>query len=301
MCGNTQLMQSRILVFGSQGQVATSLQKSLPSNSLFLSQEQADLEKSDEILKAISVHQPTHIFCPAAYTMVDQAESEPEKCFQVNSVATGLIANKCAELKIPFVWYSTDYVFDGHGDQPFQEQDAKNPLNIYGQSKAEGEKKIQESGCDYFIFRTSWVISPFGKNFVKTMLQLGAQREELKIVSDQIGSPTSAQDLAVASWTALQKAEQQRIDTLRFPSGIYHLTNAGFTSWAGLAEKIFALAASRKLDLKIKKTIPISTADYPTAAKRPKNSRLSNQKFINTFGFQMRVWDQALEQIIAQH
>lgn len=298
----------KIVVFGSQGQVATAFKKILPTSARFISQSDVSFQNLGQLHDCAQRIPASVMICPAAYTKVDLAEKEVDLCMAVNSLAPEILAQVCRERGIPLVWYSSDYVFDGSGTTPKSESDLAGPLNTYGRSKLEGEQRIRAVGCDALIFRTSWVISPTGSNFVKTMLKLGSEREELRIVADQWGAPTSAADLAQATIKALVHAQQACQKTGVFPSGIYHLTNSGTTSWYELALEIFSRARARgvvaggvterKLILKVKNVIGISSEEYPTPALRPKNSRLSNVKFIKTFGFQMRPWEDGLNEIL---
>lgn len=290
------------LVFGSEGQVASSLRKILPKSAQFFGQKQVSFLDLVQLEKVARECPATSILCPAAYTQVDKAEAvgERENCFSINAQAPKVLARVCSERGIPFLWYSTDYVFDGSGTRGWKEDDQPHPLNVYGQSKWEGEKNIQQMGGRYLILRTSWVLSSTGTNFIKTMLRLGAEKEELRIVSDQRGAPTSADDLAAGSLQALARAWDIEQKTGVFPSGIYHLTNGGETSWAELAERVFARARARGYSLKIQKVIPISSDEYITAARRPKNSRLCGEKATMIFGLTLGPWDVAIDSILDQ-
>ncbi len=303
-----------IVVFGSHGQLAMAFKDILPASARFVSQQEVsfhNLERLREFAQNVSA---TVMICPAAYTKVDLAESEVELCMVINAKGPEVLAQVCRERGIPLVWYSTDYVFDGSGSAPKDEADLTGPLNTYGRSKVEGEERIMAVGGEFLIFRTSWVISSTGANFVKTMLRLGSEREELRVVSDQWGAPTSALDLARATVKALSRAQEMYRQSGVFPSGIYHLTSSGETSWFKLALEIFSQAralgqvkgtptvanagAECRVPLKIKNVLGISSEEYPTPARRPKNSRLSNLKFIQTFGFQMRTWQEGLTEIL---
>lgn len=297
-----------IVVFGSQGQLATAFRKILPPSARFISQSERSFQNLAQLREFVQRIPATAMICPAAYTKVDLAEREVDLCMTINAFAPEILAQVCRERGIPFVWYSTDYVFDGSGATPRNELDPTGPLNTYGRSKLEGEQRISAVKGDALIFRTSWVISSTGSNFVKTMLKLGSEREELRVVADQWGAPTSAADLAQSTIKALIHGHELQQRAGVFPSGIYHLTNSGVTSWYELALEIFSQTRAREVDsagvsnskcpLKIKNVIGISSEEYPTPALRPKNSRLSNLKFLNTFGFQMRPWGEGLNEIL---
>ncbi len=246
-----------IVVLGKSGQVAKALAEVLP-HATFLGRTEFDLAEKLDLTK---LGKPEVIINAAAYTAVDKAESEPQICNRINAEAVAEIAAYCAANNITLVHYSTDYVFNGKGDKSFTEDDTANlfPLNTYGASKLTAEKAIAASGCKYYILRTSWVYSHESANFVKTMLRLGAERPELKIVADQIGSPTSAEDIAVNTLKLLDK---------NAPQGIYHFVPDEQISWADFAKMIIPQV----------KIIPIPSSEYPTPAQRPHNSRLSNRK-----------------------
>lgn len=281
---------SMILVFGKTGQLAQAFFEIL-KDATFLDRNAADFTEPEKILAALEKYKPQIVINTTAYTSVDKAEDEKELCFKINHVSVKTIANWCALNKAIFVHYSTDYVFSGYGEIAYQEDDSTQPINTYGLSKYEGEKAITNSGCQHLIFRTSWVYSHIGKNFVLTMLKLAQDRDVLKIVSDQVGSPTYAPDLANLSLAALNKSLKMN----SFPSGIYHLSGTGFTNWYGFAEEIFGVASSLGFHLKVTSVLPITSDDYPTPAKRPKNSRLDQSKFLNTFGLQSPQWQNSLK------
>jgi len=226
----------------------------------------------------------------AAYTAVDLAEKEKDLAWRINAQAPGKIAQWCARHEIPLVHFSTDYVFSGEGNRPWQENDIPSPLNTYGQTKLEGEKSVMDAQGKFLLFRTSWVYDAHGKNFVKTMLQLGQTKETLKVVADQTGAPTYATDLAKGAWSALVRATQMN----PFPSGIYHLCNAGETTWYGFAKAIFEGAHQLKIPLYLKTVEPIPSSEYPTPAKRPKNSRLNTSQAETTFAVRLPPWQDSL-------
>ena len=282
----------KILLLGKNGQVGWELQRSLaPLGEVIsldrngLNQWCGDLSKPDQIYQTIVDIAPNVVVNASAYTAVDLAETEQDMANLINYVAVGKIAEACAQIKALLVHYSTDYVFDGEGTSIFNETDTLKPLNVYGQTKALGEQAIQNAQCNYLIFRTSWVFAQKGKNFLKTMLALSQQREELSIIDDQIGAPTSAELIADVSAHAI-------VQTLRDQTkiGIYHLVASGETSWFEYANYIFEQAKSLGVNLAIQEVNPIPTAAYPTPAKRPHNSRLNNQKIQHAFQIYLPDW-----------
>lgn len=283
----------QIVVLGATGQLGRALLAQLGSAGRGLNRREADLADVDTAIASLERIEPSALINAAAYTQVDRAEAERDLALKINAEAPAALARWSRQRDIPFVHYSTDYVFSD-GDAPRRENDRTAPINSYGHSKLEGEKRIAEQGGRHLIFRTSWVYDADGINFVNTMLRLGAQRERLNVVDDQIGAPTFAKDLAEGSLKALSKAMTQS----PFPSGIYHLTNSGETSWYGFAKAIFELARAGGANLAIKELRAIPSSDYPTPAARPKNSRLSNEKFRSTFGFALRPWGEALNECL---
>ena len=282
----------KILLLGKNGQVGWELQRSLaPLGEVIsldrngLNQWCGDLSKPDQIYQTIVDIAPNVVVNASAYTVVDLAETEQDMANLINYVAVGKIAEACAQIKALLVHYSTDYVFDGEGTSIFNETDVLKPLNAYGQTKALGEQAIQNAQCNYLIFRTSWVFAQKGKNFLKTMLTLSQQREELSVIDDQIGAPTSAELIADVSAHAI-------VQTLRDQTkiGIYHLVASGETSWFEYANYIFEQAKNLGVNLAIQQVNPIPTAAYPTPAKRPHNSRLNNQKIQHAFQIYLPDW-----------
>jgi dTDP-4-dehydrorhamnose reductase len=277
---------NRILVIGAGGQVGSALKDILKDRGIFLTRDQLDLTDISSIKTRLANYQFEIIINAAAYTKVDDAEDNSSLCYDINANSVLEIAQYCEGRDIPLVHYSTDYVFDGSKDGLYSEDDETGPLSIYGKSKLKGEENIKKTGGKYFIFRTSWVYDSDGHNFLNTMLKLGVERDVLRIVSDQYGSPTYAADLAKSSLIALENA----LSMGQFPSGIYHLTNSDFTSWYGFAKNIFELSKSGK----IPNLIAIASAEFPTKAARPKNSKLSNDKIRKILGVEMRGWKDAL-------
>jgi dTDP-4-dehydrorhamnose reductase len=278
----------KILVFGRIGQLAQAFVQRLPLSTLFLDQDEADFLKPNEVLAQLNLIQPNLVINCSAYTAVDSAEDEKEASLQINAKTPGEVAHWCANRKVPLVHFSTDYVFPGTGARAWSETDPTSPLNWYGETKLQGDIAIAQTHTQHLIFRISWVYSEHGKNFVKTMLNLGKDRQELKIVSDQVGYPTFASDVAEKVLEVLSQKNK--------PSwGLYHLSGHDATSWYEFAQATFSQAKSLDFPLKIKNVLPLSTSEYPTKAKRPLNSRLDSTKFEKTFGLQMPPWSKSLQ------
>lgn len=286
---------SRILLLGANGQIGWELRRTLGAlgEVVALDSRALDLTDADAVRARVRAVAPACIVNAAAYTAVDKAESEPERAHAVNALAPGVLAEEAARLNAVLVHYSTDYVFDGSGEAPWREDDATGPLNVYGATKLEGERAIAAAGCRHLVFRTAWVYGLRGSNFLLTMRRLMRERPELKIVADRIGAPTWCRDVAEATAQVLAQVGVcgSAPDDVRW--GVYHMTNAGETSWHGFAEAI------RELD-EFDETVvpahllPIPGSDYPTPARRPLNSRLDNDKLARTFGLRLRDWREAL-------
>ncbi len=274
-----------ILVFGTTGQVARELARH--EGVSCVGRDQADLSDPAACAALIKEMRPVAVINAAAYTAVDKAESEEDLATVINGAAPGAMAEACAALGSPFVQISTDYVFAGTGETPWQPGDPVAPPNAYGRSKRVGEEAVLAAGGAYAILRTSWVVSCHGHNFVKTMLRLGAERERLTIVADQIGAPTPARDIAAACVTM---ARQLRADP--GASGIYHLQGAPYVSWADFAREIFAQAGLAC------EVIGIPTSDYPTPALRPLNSRLDCSQLTAVFDIPQPDWRAGLSDIL---
>ena len=274
-----------ILVIGKNGQVATELQRF--SGVIALGRAEVDLSNPWACAEAISKHHPNAVINAAAYTAVDKAEKEEPLATLINGYAPKAIAQVCAKLGIPLVHISTDYVFDGSGETPWSPDNFTAPQNAYGRSKLVGEIGIRESGAVYAIFRTSWVISAHGSNFVKKMLQLSKTQKKIRVVSDQIGGPTPARDIAVA---CLQIAEQLQFDPSKL--GTYHFSGLPNISWAEFAKYIFQ-KKSRSITV-----TPVPTTDYPTLAARPLNSRLECTQTTQIFGIKQPNWRIGLNLIL---
>jgi dTDP-4-dehydrorhamnose reductase len=291
---------SKILITGKNGQVGWELQRSLASfgQIVAIDAEEMDLADADAIRRTVREVRPDIIINPAAYTAVDKAESDPDVAMVVNGTAAGIFAEESKRLGAVLVHYSTDYVFDGDKTAPYTESDLPNPQSVYGKTKFAGEQAIRASGCKHLILRTSWVYGVHGGNFVKTILRLAKERDELRIVADQFGAPTWARDLAQATASALNCWKTNDWDNQL--SGLYHLTAGGRTNWHQFAEEIVHLA--RKYDsvlggkpLNIR---PIATHEYPVPAKRPANSVLANDKIREAFGIVLPAWQDSLAECV---
>ncbi len=248
---------------------------------------QLDLADVDSIAAAIAAHRPDLVVNAAAYTAVDKAEDEPDLAFAVNATGAGAVAAAAADLGVPIVQISTDYVFDGQANHPYREGDAVNPLGVYGRSKLAGERLAAAANPRHVIVRTAWVFSHHGHNFLKTMLRLAESRDEIDVVADQIGNPTSTRTIADGILTI---ADRLGGDPEFGDWGVYHLTGDGETSWAGFAAEIFR--CSRARGGPSAGVRPISTADYPTKARRPANSRLDSARFSAVFGYTPSGWQE---------
>ncbi len=285
----------KILLFGKNGQVGWELNRSLQplGKVMTLGREDADFSKPENLRKIVQEIKPDVIVNAVAYTAVDKAESEAELAGTINGLAPGILAEEALKIHALLIHYSTDYVFDGAKETPYLEIDTPNPINVYGRTKLAGEQAIQSSGCDYLIFRTSWVYASRGQNFLLTILKLAKERKELSIVADQIGSPTSARLIADTTMICVQQVLKEKIEDV-FVSNLYHLTAAGHTSWHGFTEEIVA-ATNKSLKLKIKNIKAIPATDYPTLARRPMNSQLALKKLSDAFGVEMPDWVKLLE------
>ena len=292
----------RILLVGKNGQVGWELQRTLaPLGELVaVDRHGMDLTDPDSIRRVIRDARPNLIVNAAAYTAVDKAESELDIATAINGIAPGIMAEEAQRLGGALVHYSTDYVFDGAKTQPYVEDDPVNPLGVYGASKLAGERAIQAVGGPHLIFRTSWVYGARGKNFLLTMLRLSKEREELKVVADQIGAPTWSRMIAEMTSQVLACVAAPKGLQLSDVSGTYHLTGSGATSWFGFTQAILenvtqrAIAAAHPTAPQLPRLVPITTRDYPTPARRPKNSQMSNAKLARVFGLVSPTWDSQL-------
>lgn len=285
----------KVLLIGAKGQVGQELQVTLPSlgEVISIGREELDLTNSEKIGQLIREIHPDYLVNAAAYTAVDKAETEPELAYAINATAPKIMAESAEKIQAKFLHISTDYVFDGRKNTPYLETDLTNPLGVYGQSKLRGEEEIKTVNSQAIILRTAWVYGSYGKsNFVKTMLRLGKEREELKVVVDQVGSPTWAKDIAAAITHLLINADN--------PAGIYNFTNSGVASWFDLTKAIFEEAKISGIPLKIQRVIPITTAEYPTPAARPAYSVLSGQKISQQLGYIPSYWRDSLKAMLNQ-
>ncbi|WP_313252260.1 dTDP-4-dehydrorhamnose reductase [Stenotrophomonas sp.] len=293
-----------VLVFGGNGQVGQELLRALRGVDEVVATtrsgvlpdgsgcELADFAQPERLTALLDRIRPDVVINAAAYTAVDRAEQEPEAAFAANAQAPGVIAAWCAVHDVPMVHYSTDYVFDGEGTAPYREDEPTAPLGVYGTSKRDGEEAVCSAGGRHLIFRTAWVYASHGGNFLRTMLRVGAERDALRVVADQIGTPTSAALIAEVTVKALQHPGGL--------SGTWHLTASGQTSWHGFAEAIFAEALTAGLMAKVPTVEAISSAEYPTPAKRPSWSVLDNHKLQHDFDIVLPPWQDGLRKVIAE-
>jgi len=289
----------RIAVTGREGQVATALiERARESDGVeivALGRPRLDLLSRESVLASLADARPDAIVNAAAFTAVDKAESEPDLAMRVNGDGAGHVAEGAARLGVPLLHLSTDYVFDGRLDRPYREDDATGPTGAYGRSKLEGERQVAARAPNSAILRTAWVYSPFGTNFVRTMLRLSETREEIGVVADQRGNPTSALDIADA---LIKIARRLTADASQDLRGVFHMTGAGEATWADFAEAIFALAEAR--GRRATRVRRIATADYPTPASRPANSRLDNSKLARKYGVALPDWRASLSVVLSR-
>ena len=289
----------RLLIAGWQGQVARALAEAVPGNAgveaCAIGRPALDICEMKTITRALAEVRPDVVINTAAYTAVDQAESDATAAFALNRDGAKMLAQAAAERGAAIIHLSTDYVFDGAKGAPYVEQDATGPLTVYGRSKLEGERAVIDANPRHVILRTAWVYSPFGKNFVKTMLSLAETRDELGVVDDQIGTPTYAPHLAGA---ILQIARQVSDQGAGAPQGVFHIAGSGATSWCGLAREIFRHSAA--MDGPVAQVRPISTADYPTPAARPANSRLDCSRLAASFDHTQPEWKSGVKDCVAR-
>jgi dTDP-4-dehydrorhamnose reductase len=293
----------KLLLLGKGGQVGWELQRSLaPLGELVALDRHStdhcgDFSNLAGLATTVRALRPDVIVNAAAHTAVDKAESEPELARTLNALAPGVLAQEAAKLNALLVHYSTDYVFDGSGKTPWVEGDAAAPLNVYGQTKLEGERAIQSSGARHLIFRTSWVYAARGGNFAKTMLRLAQERGRLTVIDDQFGAPTGADLLADVTAHAIRQVLQRPAD-----AGLYHLAAGGETSWHGYAKHLLAQAERAQAAIKItaKEVVPVPTSAFPTLAQRPCNSRLDTGKLQITFGLRLPPWQHGVDRMLAE-
>ncbi|MBD7955291.1 dTDP-4-dehydrorhamnose reductase [Stenotrophomonas sp. Sa5BUN4] len=293
-----------ILVFGGNGQVGRELLRALSSLGTVVTTtrsgtltddstcEVADFDQPDSLVALLGRVRPDIVVNAAAYTAVDKAEQDAEAAFRANAEAPGVIARWCSRAGVPFVHYSTDYVFDGEGTAPYREDQPTAPLGVYGTSKRDGEDRVRAAGGRHLIFRTAWVYAAHGNNFLRTMLRIGTERPALRVVADQIGTPTPAALIADVTAQALQHAGGL--------SGTWHLTASGQTSWHGFAEAIFAEALARGVLPRVPSVQAIASSEYPTPAKRPSWSVLDNSKLQQDFDILLPDWQEGLKRVIGE-
>lgn len=291
----------KILLLGKNGQVGWELQRALsPLGELIaLGSADIDLRNQQLLRECVRNHQPSMIVNAAAYTAVDKAESDAQSAHAINAQAPGVLAEEAQQLDAWLVHYSTDYVFDGNKPDPYSEQDATNPLSVYGHTKLEGERLVAGNLERHLILRTSWVFAARGGNFAKTMLRLAQEREQLNVVADQHGAPTCAELIADVTALALQRIRLEQDPAL---AGVYHLTASGSTSWHGYAQHVLALAERNGVAVKAKpeQVCPIPTEAYPVPAARPRNSRLSTTKLQQTFDLHLPDWRIHVERMMEE-
>ena len=291
---------SRILLTGGTGQVGAALLQTLAGLGEIYApgRNELDLATPDSIRRAIRDFKPAWIVNPAAYTAVDKAESEPEAARAINATAPGILGEEAARIGAAVLHFSTDYVFDGTKPTPWVETDATGPLNVYGATKLAGEQALAASGAPCAIFRTSWVYGATGKNFLLTILRLARERENLRVVGDQHGAPTWSNDLALLAAHTIRRAGVP--NGLTELSGIYHASSTGETTWAGFASAAVNHLRAVEPSAKLAAIESITTAEYPTPAKRPHNSRLNCSKMTHTLGYTMPDWRESLDRVMAE-
>jgi dTDP-4-dehydrorhamnose reductase len=308
-------MRPKILLTGKNGQLGDDLLQVLPrlGEVIATGREQCDLSRPGEIRKLIRDVRPALIVNAAAYTAVDQAEKDEALARAINSEAPAVMAEEAKKIGAALVHYSTDYVFDGSRNSSYEENDPPNPISAYGRTKLAGEQAVRDSGVDHLIFRTAWVYSMRGKNFLLAILRLATQREELRIVRDQIGAPTWSHEIASSSVKALQQIYNRPDRTAAWPerSGTYHMTAGGETNWYEFTQAILQeatrasnspawfQAATNGKELLTRRVVPITTAEYPTRARRPAYSVLSNSKLNRVFGIQLPDWRKQLKEVFS--
>ena len=295
----------KILLLGQNGQVGWELQRSLAPLGEVLALDRhstawcGDLSQPERMAQTVRAWRPDVIVNAAAHTAVDKAESELELARCLNATSPAALAQAAAEVGALLVHYSTDYVFSGQGDRPWQEADATGPLSVYGQTKLEGEQAIVASDCKHLIFRTSWVYAARGGNFARTMLRLAGERERLTVIDDQHGAPTGADLIADVTAHAIRQLMQPQSASL---AGIYHLVASGETTWHGYASHVIAQARhiQPQLALKVTDMAPVPTSAFPTPAQRPLNSRLNTHKLQQAFGLVLPPWQQGVDRMLAE-
>jgi dTDP-4-dehydrorhamnose reductase len=298
----------RVLVTGAGGQVGAECARELDGRAQVLARDRSafDLASPASIREGVRAAHPDVIVNCAAYTAVDRAETDREAAHAINAVGPGVLAEEAKRAGALLIHFSTDYVYDGSKPLPYVEEDRVNPLSVYGSTKLEGERAVAQSGAAHIILRTSWVYGPRGRNFLFTMLRLGRERPELRIVDDQRGAPTSSRALARLVRELLDRGgdtdeiSRDEVERCGEACGVYHATAAGSTTWFGFAQAIFdEMLRQHRLDFAAPRLVPIATSDYPTPAKRPANSVLSNEKLRAAFGVSIADWRSGLAEVVS--
>lgn len=285
----------KILIFGENGQLACEFKKLTAENKDVhqVGSHKIDFLKPDQVVQLIREYKPSHIINTSAYTAVDKAENDQVAAMHINGLMPGIIGETAKKINAQVTHFSTDYVFNGQGTKPYIESDPIDPINYYGQSKAVGDKNLSDTGCHHQIFRVSWVYGIYGNNFLKTILRLGQERPELKIVQDQRGAPTASFEIARAIWQILKDKQLPDKD------GTYHMSPFGETTWFDFTQLIFDIASYQKEKFKIitESVVPITSDQFVSAARRPKYSLLSSGKLKNIFGVELPEWSESLHAV----
>jgi dTDP-4-dehydrorhamnose reductase len=298
---------ARILLTGGTGQVGGELVQTLAALGEVVAPTRAemDLTNAESVRDAVRRVKPRWVVNPGAYTAVDKAESEPELAYAVNRDAVRVMGEEAARLGAGVIHFSTDYVFDGSGTRAYVESDATGPVSVYGASKLAGEQALAATGAGHAIFRTSWVYGATGKNFLRTILKLAREREVLTVVGDQHGAPTWSRDLARMATAVVERCEVEAkggelSEALKRLGGVYHAAGAGETTWHGFAAEAVRLEQEREPEGRFAKMVAITTEEYPTAARRPGNSRMSGERLEKMFGWKMMDWRDSLRAVLAE-